>query len=157
MTFLLSSSFSSFTEVPYGYLMQTVARTHGVAGHDTPSTTSPDLLHLADLFLNFSGSLFVFAFSFQLGIHTEFPSDLLELPRRFVKIAFRLVLRAGFPRHSSFRFCFERWYIAPVIRLLNCLLDPILRFSARLSFDDNQDHAKGICKWPAKSQRKAGV
>jgi hypothetical protein len=51
---------------------------------------------LADLFLNFPGSLFVFAFGFQLGIHTEFPGDLLELTRRFVKIAFRLVLRAGF-------------------------------------------------------------
>jgi hypothetical protein len=26
---------------------------------------------LADLFLNFPGSLFVFAFGFQLGIHTD--------------------------------------------------------------------------------------
>ena len=51
---------------------------------------------LADLLLTFPGFLFVFASGFQLGIHTKFAGDLLELTLRFVKIAFRLVLRVGF-------------------------------------------------------------
>jgi hypothetical protein len=55
-----------------------------------------ELLDLADLFLNFAGSLFVFAFGFQLGILADFPCDLLEFTRHFVKLACCLVLRAGF-------------------------------------------------------------
>ena len=54
------------------------------------------LLYLADLFLNFAGYFFDFAFGFQLGIFAEFPGDFPELTLYFVKRAFCLVLRAGF-------------------------------------------------------------
>ena len=49
-----------------------------------------DLLDLSDLFLNFAGSLFVLAFGFQIGIHADFPGDLLDLALHFVNLAFVL-------------------------------------------------------------------
>ena len=55
-----------------------------------------DLLDLADLFLYFAGPLFTFAFGFQFGIFAEFTGNLLNLTLHIVKLAFRLVLRAGF-------------------------------------------------------------
>ena len=66
---------------------------------------------MADLFLNFPGSLFVFAFGFQLGILAEFPGDLLEFTRHFVKLAFRLVLRAGFQGIPPVGSRFDCWAI----------------------------------------------
>ena len=92
--------------------MQPWPRGQGVArGRYAALLLPQDLLDLADLFLNFAGSLFAFAFGFQLGIHTEFPGDLLELTRRFVKIAFRLVLRAGFHGIARVGICFDGWYL----------------------------------------------
>jgi len=77
--------------------MQPWPRAQGAAGACSPFSLLPqNLLDLTDLFLNFAGSLFVLTFGFHLGIHTEFPGDLFELTPRFVIIAFRLVLRAGF-------------------------------------------------------------
>ena len=38
-----------------------------------------ELLDLADLFLSFPVRNFVFAFGFQVGIHDNFPGDLLDL------------------------------------------------------------------------------
>jgi hypothetical protein len=70
-----------------------------------------DFFDLAYLFLNFAGFLFVFAFGFQLGIQTELPGDLLELARRSVKIAFRLVFRAGFHGIPPVGISFDGWYI----------------------------------------------
>src|SRR4030042_4145011 len=97
MTVLLSSSLSSFTEVWYWYLMQQWPRAQGVAGACYAALLLPqDLLDLADLFLNLPRPLFVFTFAFQIGIHAEFPGDLLDRALHFVKFAFRLVLRAGF-------------------------------------------------------------
>jgi hypothetical protein len=59
--------------------------------HDTPLSLLPqELLDFADLFLNFAGSLFVFAFGFQLGILADFPGDLLDFALYFVKLASRL-------------------------------------------------------------------
>ena len=92
--------------------MQPWPRGQGVARARYAALLLPqDLLDLADLFLNFAGSLLVFAFGFQLGIHAEFPGDLLELTRRFVKIAFRLVLRAGFRGIPPVGFRFDCWAI----------------------------------------------
>ena len=70
-----------------------------------------DLLDLADLFLYFAGSLFVFAFGFQIGIHADFPGYLLDLALHFVKLAFRLVLRAGFHGIPPVGFRFDCWAI----------------------------------------------
>jgi hypothetical protein len=64
----------------------------------TPFTTvallSQNLLDLADLFLNFTGYLFVFSFGFQIGIHADLSGDLFDLALYLVKLAFHLVLRA---------------------------------------------------------------
>ena len=46
--------------------------------HDTPPTSQRPI-DLAYLFLNFAGYLFIFAFSFQVGIVDEFPGDFLDL------------------------------------------------------------------------------
>ena len=51
---------------------------------------------MADLFLNFAGYSFVFAFGLQFGFRAEIPGDLLEFTLYFVKLAFHLVFRAGF-------------------------------------------------------------
>jgi hypothetical protein len=50
-----------------------------------------DLLDLADLFLSFPGSLFVFAFGLQVAIRVNFPGDLLDLTLHLMPLAFRLV------------------------------------------------------------------
>jgi hypothetical protein len=72
--------------------------------NDTPFSLLPqNLLDLTDLFLNFAGYLFIGTFSFQLWIIAEFPGDLLELTLYFVKLALRLVLRAGFQVFIPFR------------------------------------------------------
>jgi hypothetical protein len=48
-----------------------------------------DLLDLADLFLNFAGSAFFFAFSFQVWGITQVPGDLLDLALHLMPLAFR--------------------------------------------------------------------
>jgi hypothetical protein len=92
-------------------------------------TTSPGPSRLGRFFLNFPGSLFVFAFGFQLGIHTEFPGDLLELTRRLVKIALRLVLRAGFHAFPPVGFALTDGTLAPVIPVIKLLAGTALPFS----------------------------
>ena len=69
-----------------------------------------NLLDLADLFLNFAGCLFVFPFGFQLGIHADFSDDLLQLTLCFVKLAFRLILRARFNGIPPLGFRFDCRY-----------------------------------------------
>ena len=63
------------------------------------SSISQSPFDLTDPFLNFSGDLFIGAFGFQLWIIAYSPGDLLEPALYFVKLAFHLVLRAGF--HGS--------------------------------------------------------
>ncbi len=53
-----------------------------------------ELLDLADIFLSFPGRNIVFAFVFQVGIHDNFPGDLLDLTLHLVQLAFCIVLCA---------------------------------------------------------------
>src|SRR4030042_4494267 len=70
-----------------------------------------DLLDLADLFLYFAGPVFVLTFAFQIGIHADFPGNLLDLALHFVKLAFRLVLRDGFHGVPPVGSRFDAWAI----------------------------------------------
>jgi hypothetical protein len=53
-----------------------------------------DFLDLADLFLNFTGLAFRFAFGFQVRIHADFSGDLLDLTLDLMPLAFCFVPRA---------------------------------------------------------------
>jgi hypothetical protein len=53
-----------------------------------------DLLDLTDLFLDFAGSSFIFAFGFQAGVHPKFSGDLPDFPSNLMPLAFCLVPRA---------------------------------------------------------------
>jgi hypothetical protein len=55
-----------------------------------------NLLDLYDLFLDFAGYLFGFAFRLQLGIISEFSGHFLDITLRFVNRAFPFALHAGF-------------------------------------------------------------
>jgi len=55
-----------------------------------------NLLDLYDLFLDFAGYLFGFAFRLQLGIIGEFSGHSLDITLCFVKRAFPFALHAGF-------------------------------------------------------------
>ena len=53
--------------------------------HDTPLSLLPqDLLDLSDLFLHFTGYLFLGTFSFQIRIIGDFPGHFLDLTLCFV-------------------------------------------------------------------------
>src|SRR3989337_4240118 len=80
-----------------------------------------DLLDLADLFWNLSGSLCVFAFGFQLGILADFPGYLLDLALHFVKLAFCLVLCAGFHGIPPFVPGLTAGTLAPVFPVIKLL------------------------------------
>lgn len=80
-----------------------------------------DFLDLADLFLNFTGSLFVFAFGFQPGILTDFPGYLLDLALHFVKLAFYLVIRTGFHGIPPFVFGLTAGTLPPVFPVIKLL------------------------------------
>ena len=80
-----------------------------------------DILDLADFFLNFAGSLFVFAFGFQLGILADFPGYLLDLALHFVKLAFCLVLCAGFHGIPPFVPGLTAGTLAPVFPVIKLL------------------------------------
>ncbi len=76
--------------------LRSLDRPPGAIRRNAPLLLPQDILNLADLFLYFAGYFFVFAFGFQFGFHAELPGDLPELTLYFVKLAFRLVLHAGF-------------------------------------------------------------
>jgi hypothetical protein len=71
------------------YIMQPKQRAKNTSMYDAPlSLPSQNLLDLTDLFLNFAGYLFGFAFALQLGIIDDFPGHFLDFTLCFVKLAF---------------------------------------------------------------------
>jgi hypothetical protein len=77
--------------------MQPQQRAKNTPMFDAPlSLLSQNLFDFTDLFLNFAGYLFGFAFALQLGIIGDFPGYFLDFTLCFVKLAFCLVLRTRF-------------------------------------------------------------
>jgi hypothetical protein len=71
-----------------------------------------NFLDLTDLFLDFAGDFFGFAFVLQLGIMIELSGYFLKLALYAVELAFHLVFRSGFHDLPPFRVC-----VAPTRRI----------------------------------------
>jgi hypothetical protein len=61
-----------------------------------PGLLAPELVELADLFLDFAGNFFTGAFGFQFGIVAYDSGNLFNLALHLVQRTFKLVLSAGF-------------------------------------------------------------